>query len=140
MSRLNLFRTGSFLAIVLASTSFARATLITVVDEKTSGDQQAYASKVSATDLINANQSTLAGVNVTGYTPALDTDGWGNNGSYASTPASPDYILNNGSLGADTGGTWWADKQYFTGNAAFDTTDISYSVTYFLNTVLNPHG
>ncbi|MBI4326691.1 MAG: immunoglobulin domain-containing protein, partial [Chloroflexi bacterium] len=103
-------------------------TLVPVLDEKSSGNQQAYASAVSATDLINNGQSTLSGVSVTGYTPFAEGD------FAAADPGPPDFILNDGAHGGNTG-----NAQSMSGNAAFDL-DGTFSVIYYLNTTLSPAG
>ena len=101
-------------------------TLTVFLDEKTSGNQLAYANKVSSTDLINAintAQPTLSRISVYGYTPYPFGP--------ASTVGAPDYILNNGAHGGST-----IVESDYTGNAAFDGSWGEFGqfiVTYYLN-------
>ena len=120
-----LFRSTCVLVLGLTAASVAQATLIVTSDDKTIGNQQAYASTVLNNDLINEGQATLSSVSVTGYSPFSD----------AASVDAPDYILNNGAHGGDTQG-----QDTFAGKAAADFVDGAFTVTYGLNTVSNPLG
>jgi hypothetical protein len=99
----------------------ANVTTVTV-DEKTSGNQQAYAASVSSTDLINNGQTTVSSVTATDYTAFQD----------AQHPGAPDYVLSDGSHGGDTTSVTNVGSA-FTGTNQF-------TVIYNLNTALNPGG
>ncbi|MBI4326822.1 MAG: hypothetical protein HY674_16400, partial [Chloroflexi bacterium] len=114
--------------VLMAMVDAAQAAPVVVWDDASSGDQQAYASQVSATDLINNGQNTLSSVSVTGYKPFAE------GGFSAADPGSPEFILNDGAHGGNTG-----NAQSMSGNAAFDT-DGTFSVIYYLNTTLSPAG
>jgi hypothetical protein len=106
-----------------------QADLITVLDEESIGSQQTYSSKVSATDLINVNQSTYSSVTVSGYTPYSGIEG------PAAEIGSPDFILNDGAHGGDTG----FSPRTYVGNAALDL-DGTWTAIYRLNTTANTLG
>lgn len=107
--------------------------LVVTMDEKSSGNQLAYAAKVSSTDLVNrvnTSQTTLDRVGVTGYRPYLFGP--------AASITEPDFILNNGSHGNST-----ILEPDLSGNAAFDGDwgeKGDFAVTYYLNTQAAPAG
>ena len=125
MSYNSVFRMIGLVVLLLGYMGVAQAVLVINSYQAADGDEQAYAGSVLATDLVNSGQSTLAGVNVTGYTPVT-------------TPAksidAPDYILSDGS----NGGFTWLDPSMVT-EGAFDV-DGAFTVTYNLNTAVNTAG
>ena len=105
--------------ILFGGTTTALAGLVRTADDRTSGNQQAYAGTILADDLIN--QGSLSFVNATqqSYNP------FGN-----SEPANT--VLNDGANGPDTnGGTNLG--------SAFDP-DGDFQVTYTLNLASSPLG